>query len=50
MYILNKSTLPHKNKLESTQLKSFLPHSGFATWRRIIYTNSIPITLHKFGK
>ena len=32
----------HKNKLESTQLKSFLPHFGLATWRRIICAISIP--------
>jgi hypothetical protein len=35
-------TTTHKNKLESTQLKSFLPHFGLATWRRIICAISIP--------
>jgi len=34
-------TTTHKNKLESTQLKSFLPHFDLATWRRIIYAHSI---------
>jgi hypothetical protein len=35
-------TTTHKNKLKSTQLKSFLPHFGLATWRQIIYAISIP--------
>jgi len=35
-------TTTHKNKLNSTQLKSFLPHFGLATWRQIIYAISIP--------
>jgi len=33
-------TTTQKNKLESTQLKSFLPYFGLVTWRRIIYANS----------
>lgn len=35
-------TTTHKNKLESAQFKSFLPHFGLAMWRWIICTVSIP--------
>ena len=35
-------TTTHKNKLGSTQIKSYLPHFGQATWRWIICTISIP--------
>jgi len=35
-------TITHKNKLESTQLKSFLAHFGLATWRWIFCAISIP--------
>ena len=35
-------TTTHKNKLESTQLKSFLPHFDLATWRWIICAISVP--------
>jgi hypothetical protein len=35
-------TTTHKNKLESTQLKTFLPHFRLQTWSRIIYAILIP--------
>jgi hypothetical protein len=35
-------TPTYKNKLKLTQLKSFLPHFGLATWRQIIYALSNP--------
>lgn len=35
-------TTTHKNKLESAQFKSFLPHFGLAMWRWIICTISFP--------
>jgi len=34
-------TTAHKNKLESTQIKSFLPHFDLATGRQIIFAHSI---------
>jgi hypothetical protein len=34
-------TTTHEKKLVSTQLKSFLPHSGIAT-RQIIHATAIP--------
>jgi hypothetical protein len=36
-------TTTHKNKHESTQLKSFLPHFGLETWRPIICAISITL-------